>query len=321
MKRIAGLLCLAVFFVSSGLHARTDIVPCKEDICRCYAATLEGFATLAIQSCSAVIDAPKSYDKARATALTIRAQAKTLIGDYDGTIADATSAIALEAGDTASLGAAYYWRANGYQLNGAYDKALADYNMALSLHGGASGLYESRSSLYVLMGQYDLALADNVAQIKLEPDNGVGYYDRGLLKFTQGNFADATADFERALALKPSEPNFVLWLHLANLHLGIDDRAQFAANSAAVKPDEWPAPLVKLFLEQASIADVDAFIHRDPDRDSRMPLCEGFFAEAEWQMIWRHNPAAAKPLYRHFVNLCPRSFEYIIADKTLKTIP
>jgi tetratricopeptide (TPR) repeat protein len=321
MKRIGVLVCLCIAVLGAGQVAARQTTPCTLDICRCIAATDEGFATLGIQYCSKLIDDEKTTSGVRMTVLVIRAKAKTLVADYDGTVADASAAIALDANGNDALAAAYYWRGDGYLLNGLYDKALADENTAISLNGDLANVFAERASVYALMGRFDLALADSDEAINRAPHSNYSYFARGLVYFMKGDMASAADDIERARKLDPSYGDAVLWLHLTHLHQGVDDGAAFAANTVAVKLDEWPGPLIKLFLGQAAIADVDAYTHSNPDRDSRLQLCDRLFTEGEWESLWRHDAAAARPLYRHFVDLCPRSTDYMLAEKALQSGP
>ncbi|HXL99893.1 MAG TPA: tetratricopeptide repeat protein, partial [Rhizomicrobium sp.] len=217
-------------------------VTCTADLCKCLAASQEGYETLAVQFCTNVIETGDA--KYRVTAYLIRARANILKRDYDHAIVDATQAIATKSDIPDDLPAAYILRGQTYEEMGNFDKALADYDAALGVDANTFGAYAWRSSVYVLTGKYDLALADDAMGLKLKPDFEGSYLDRGYDYFAQGRFADAASDFEKARSLNPPDPVAVLWLHLANLHQGTDDGVQFAANSAKVKLDEWPGQTV-----------------------------------------------------------------------------
>lgn len=58
----------------------------------------------------------------------------------------------------------------------------------------------------------------------------------------------AIEDFVKAIWLHPSDGFAVIWLHLARVRAGQDDRQELTRNAADVDHAQWPGPVVELFL-------------------------------------------------------------------------
>jgi lipoprotein NlpI len=102
------------------------------------------------------------------------------------------------------------------------------------------------------MGEYGRAIPDLDRAIRLEPFNSVTYLNRGVARLYLGRVDAAIQDFATAVRLRPSDVYAVIWLHLARVRAGEDDRLEFARNTARVDRANWPGPLVDRYLGTSS---------------------------------------------------------------------
>jgi tetratricopeptide (TPR) repeat protein len=109
--------------------------------------------------------------------------------------------------------------------------ALADVNYVLQQDPQSQQAYSTRSMIYRRLGDAVKADADQKqadklvwtprfakahAAIKQNPQDATAYYDRGIAKYNLGDFKGAFQDYDRALALKPNDTQFLLsrsWLY------------------------------------------------------------------------------------------------------------
>ncbi len=173
----------------------------------------------------------------------------------DKAIADETKALSLDAKDME----AYWLRAYAYRYRKKdIQKAIADYTRALQLDPSDSTNRTSRAEAYEQIGRYDLAAADYDDWIQRNPKGPFGYWARGRLALVQGKNAEAAADLAKAVSLKPVDFYNVLWLHMARMRTGVDDRAELTANAAKLDHTIWPAPVINYFTGKATAAEVIA---------------------------------------------------------------
>ena len=171
----------------------------------------------------------------------------------DKAIADETKALALDPKDME----AYWLRAYAYRYRKKDTaKAIADYTKALAIDPSDSTNRTSRADAYEQTGRFDLAIADYDEWIKRNPKGAFGYWARGRLMLVQGRSADAAADLAKAVSLKTNDPYNVLWLHMARLKSGTDDKAELEANAAKLDRKIWPAALINYFTGKANVAQV-----------------------------------------------------------------
>ena len=147
-------------------------------------------------------------------------------------------------------------RANAYGATGFLDKAMADFAAAMDAVPGQPAPYVGRSIVYRQMGDYAHAIEDAGTAIDHSPGYALAYTNRGLANFYAGNFAAAAEDFTHSQKDDPTEPDFVLWLHLSRARAGQDDAAEFTANAIRINTSVWSGPAVSFFLGRVSEQDL-----------------------------------------------------------------
>jgi tetratricopeptide (TPR) repeat protein len=189
----------------------------------------------------------------------------------DKAIADETKAISLDPKDME----AYWLRAYAYRYRKkAIPLAIADYTKALAIDPSDSTNRTSRADAYEQTGRYDLAAADYDDWIRRNPKGPFGYWGRGRLNLVQGRNEAAAADLAKAVSLKPADAYDVLWLHIARLRTGVDDKAELTANAAKLDHAIWPAPLVSYFTGKATATEVLASAAKGEGAAKATQICE-----------------------------------------------
>ncbi len=207
---------------------------------RGYAYLFGGKLDLALKDLDQAIAVQPAYDFAYLT----RGHAYLNRHEDDKAIADETKAIALNP----KSAEAHWLRAYAYHYRkDAPDKALADYSAALLIEPADTDVRAQRAETYEDMGRYGDAVADYAVLIHDNPKVSAAYRSRGRLELMQGRAAEAAADLAKAVSLEPQDGYNTLWLHIARLKSGADDKAEFAANAAHIDAIAWPGPVVQYF--------------------------------------------------------------------------
>ncbi|MBI3724211.1 tetratricopeptide repeat protein, partial [bacterium] len=121
--------------------------------------------------------------------------------DLDGSIADYTRAIELDARRPG------VWIARGVARHqkGDFLKAVDDYTRALQLNPRAADALANRATAYDLLGDRDRAIADYTRALELDPREAAHWANRGCVRFRKGDLDEAIADLTRAIELDPQE--------------------------------------------------------------------------------------------------------------------
>ena len=168
-------------------------------------------------------------------------------------------------------------RANAYGTQGLYNQAIGDFAEAIKIAPADPTPLVGRSIVHRQIGDYDRAIADDDAALKLVPDYTFAFTNRGMANFYAGHFAAAAGDFKKSQAADPTEPDFVLWLHLSRARAGEDDAQELARMAAKVDVKSWAGPAVALFLGQMKPEEVRAAAADKNPALQRQQGCEAAF--------------------------------------------
>jgi tetratricopeptide (TPR) repeat protein len=245
-------------------------------------------------------DAAIRLDPDYANAYGNRALAYAAKGAFDRAIADYDAALRLRPGAID-----YNNRGLAYAARNDFDRAIADYDAALRLDPALASAHANRGEAYRVEGDDDRAVADFAAAIALDPANSVAYFGRGRILLYRGALADAERDLAWASELAPRDAHYALWLELAVLRNHRPSRLADIASRLDMKA--WPAPLVRLFLGDATPGAVlAAAADLDPGRKSDK-LCEAEFFSGAAALRDGRDPESAR-LFRRAAQDCPKSF-------------
>lgn len=131
---------------------------------------------------------------------------KVMAGDYQGAIADLTSAIQLNPKNADA------YTNQGLARAGIGDRhgAIADFTSAIQLNPSLSLAYYNRGFVRSQLQDYQGAIEDLSRAIELNPEDADSYHCRCLVHYTLGDKKKVIEDFQKAAALylkqeKPEE--------------------------------------------------------------------------------------------------------------------
>lgn len=127
---------------------------------------------------------------------------KYLFGDYQGAIADYTSAV--EKDNNYAL--AYHDRGTARRTLGDMQGALYDYRLATGFKHDFPVAFNNMGSVKIILGDYEGAIQDYSVAINLDPSFAIAYNNRGAARFYMGETEEALLDFEQAIMV---EENYV----------------------------------------------------------------------------------------------------------------
>jgi tetratricopeptide (TPR) repeat protein len=246
-------------------------------------------------------------------ALADRASAYQEKGDFDSAVADFGAVIRLSPKDAK----AFYSRGVAYQLSGDFDRALADYDQAIVLNPNNVFAFNNRGIIHRIKGDIDRAIADYDAAIHLNPNEATFYYNRGSAKVFAGSSGEALDDFKHAATLKPKSAYVALWIDIL-AHRDHLPR-ELAAHAAQLDMSRWPAPIVRLYLGQATQADVIAAADGN-EKVKTEKLCTAYFFGGELALSRGVEEEAARLLHLAVENCAKDAIPRADAISELKTL-
>ncbi len=252
---------------------------------------------------SAITDNTRAIalDPNNAAAYKHRADDYGKLGKYDPAIEDYTQAIVLDAND-ADI---YDSRGNAYVNRGEYDRAIADFSKSISLFPKRAVAYVDRGLAYYGKGDNARAIADDSEAISLDDKNGGAYFNRGVAYLYSGALSKALADLERDSVLDPQYPYMALWLEIVDKRSNVASR--LAQTTAKLDLTQWPVPIIRLYLGQATPADVLAAAESPDPLIKTNQVCEANFYTGEYLLQQGDKDEAAR-LFRAAAIGCPKGY-------------
>ena len=163
-------------------------------------------------------------------------------------------------------------RAEAYTLMGQYDRAISDGNRAIELDPNGPAAFYNRGAAYARQDQPDRAIADFTRTIELDPAHLNAFVSRGTAHTALNDLPRAMEDYNRAVDIDPSNATAVSHRGLAFLRSGETELAMKDFN-AAIEFDSDCAlaysgrgfGYIKLSEFGLAINDCTAAIEHDPD--------------------------------------------------------
>jgi lipoprotein NlpI len=151
---------------------------------------------------------------------------------------------------------------------------------------------------YFEKGQYELAIADFDKTGTLAPNNQQALFARGCSHLMEAQASAAAEDFRRTIATDPKSVTSVyaaLWLHLAESQLQTDDAAELGLAAKATDLSQWPGPVLKMDLREATDADVTAAAANAGAAMQKKETCEAnFYIGEDANLNQQRDPAIAR---------------------------
>ena len=161
-------------------------------------------------------------------------------------------------------------------------------------------------------------MADYNEAIRLNPKSSLAYFARGRSYLSAGLVEKALADFNQASAHTPENAYLALWDDIVGRRNHVPSR--LAQTISGIDMTVWPAPVIRLFMDQMTPAAVLAAAD-DPDAaKKRGQVCEATFYVGELSLTKGLKDEATR-LFRLAASDCPHSFnEWDAANAELKAL-
>lgn len=302
---LAVLLCVSTSLLADG---RDDAERCRQEVFGDrseYSGRLAGAVSDALEFCSRAIESGDLTGAALAAALHSRGLALGAAGRDDDAIADFSAAIGIDARHAR----AHFGRATALARTGKLEAAIADFDRSIALDPGYTLAYSGRGTCYRELGQFDRAIADYDEAIRRDPADSFAYESRGRAHFLVGRFGPAADDLAAAVQRAPENPYPVLWLYLARQRAGGKGLAELKRNATRLESDEWPGPVVDMYLGRSTPAEVGEVANSSDAAVYQARWCELDFYFAE--LLIAREPQRVEEIaqfLRKAVDGCPHDF-------------
>lgn len=231
--------------------------------------------------------------------------------DTDTAIAKFTAA--LQAGDlnAAYIPAAHRGLAVAYLQKKRCQDALNEMNAVGALAALDHDDHDIRKRVFKCLGDWDAAEKEIAAINDPVPMQGF-WMEMGNMQWNAGRFADAEKSFQKAADYYPwpkARPRLYpsLWYAITADRQGKLDKAVLENYVRAFWSDDWPMPVINLFLGKNTPEKVVPVASKSDEKLYAGQLCEANFYVAEWQIV-RGNPEIAKPGIEAAIKSCPKTF-------------
>jgi lipoprotein NlpI len=144
------------------------------------------------------------------------------------------------------------------------------------------------------------------AAIKHDPKDDDAYFHRGVANYYGGAFPQALADLSRASKLDPEYAFYALWIDIVDKRTG-GEASLLPQAIAHIDMSKWPAPVIRMFLGQATPADVLAAADNPDATTKKGQLCEANFYIGELALQQGDKTEAAR-LFRLAATGCTHEF-------------
>lgn len=273
------------------------------------------------------------------------------LGALDRAIENYGRAIGLRADDAK----AYYNRAHAYVLKGDNEHALADYDTALLLQPNYKDAYINRGVLHLMgrnlanalydldaalrldprdvtalfnharinlaMEKYDVALSDFDRALAISPGSAGLYLARGQAHLFAGADVSSIADFMTAVRIRPSSAYPAIWLHIARVHGGEEDREEITRNVKNVQRDIWPSAVLDLYVGTQNKENVLAAAQKGRVDNKAERECEVRFFLGEFSLHNGGGQQAREALQEVLSSCGPEEGVYSAAIAESKLLP
>jgi lipoprotein NlpI len=301
---LALALVLGLLAIPAALAGESDRDACEN----------EEDLDVAVAACTRVINDKKETKDNRADAYYNRGYAYTDLEQYAKAIADFNEVLRLIPDDVD----AFIERGLAYARQGRFDLAMSDYDRAIRIDPENAESYFQRAVIFANQGNLRAAIDDHTQEIKYDPKEADSYLSRGMAHLYNGSLGDAQADFKAALKQDAKFAYAVIWLDIAERRNRLPSRFKELASKVDAK--KWPAPIIRLFRGQGTIADVVAVAEDAHPLDRTFDLCEAHFYGAQWALI-NDNKSEAVEHFRAAANTCyTTAVEWYASRQELKAL-
>jgi lipoprotein NlpI len=175
--------------------------------------------------------------------------------------------------------------------------------------------FTDRGDVFAAKQDYERAFVNYNEAVKLDPTNARAVRHRGAAYAEKNDYKRAIADYNGAIRLNPENAYSVLFLYLARMRAGAHDSAAELETNAKNLRQDWPNPVVELFLGRWTPKAVLAAAPAAPGEH-----CEAEFYVGEWHLLRGDQPKAVEAL-KAAIETCPKALvEYDFAGAELQRL-
>jgi lipoprotein NlpI len=181
-------------------------------------------------------------------------------------------------------------------------------------------MYYYRGTIWSSKRDYKRALEDYKQATELDPFLPQAHSNLGFTRFFLGDFKPAIFDFSHAYELKKDDPYAMLWLYIVLSRTGNDGRGNLKNITREVKFEEWPGPIVLMYLGQATPQAVLKDANDPVPARRREKQCEAYFYVGEQLLIEGKKAEAIKMLKAAVATNVTKFVEYEAARIELRRL-
>ena len=254
-----------------------------------------------------------------AVAVNERGDAWRGLRNYDRALADYSQAIKL----SPDWPEAYRDRGYLYHLLARHEEARGDFNRAIKLNARDGEAWNGRALVSLAEGRMSEAIGDFNHAIELTPQSGAYFANRATARLIDGDETRAVEDFRHAVQFDPKEPFVHLLLFIAQTRAGDEDAAKsaLAGYAASQQGQDWPRPIVDLFLGRGSTEAVEkAAKAAAKQKDAAGQRFDADFYIGQWALLSGDEAAAASRLKSVYDSRMREYLEFDIARADLDSL-
>jgi lipoprotein NlpI len=250
-----------------------------------------------------------------AAALEGRGVALLRVGAFAGAVENFDRLLVLRPNDNSAT----FFRAHARFQNGDADGAVTDFNNILSRRPGDGDALVGRGIARQFSGDYDGAEADFTTALESVPHTAQPLANRGFVRVMKGAFTAAVEDLTTAMSLPNAPPHLALWRFVAEARAGKPNTDPLALAMRGLDSGQWPAPIVRYFLGEASGDEIITAAIKDP-AGAAGRLCEAYFFLGQAALILDDTAEAERLFNAALVTAAVRYTEYAGAKAELKRL-
>lgn len=301
MAAIVGLVCVSSAAAQSP-GTTSPAAAASAHIERARLLVAQRLYTQAIAEHTQALD----LDPRRADAYRARADAWVQRGQCGLAIDDYNRALAIVRVDAQS----FLGRGRCLHAQGQFERAVEDYSLAARLASNPEA-YTLRAHVALARGDFNSAGADVKRAISADPREPAHLIHLGIVRYFMGQYALAVDNLTRALRYR-DDMRGMLFLYLAQAHLGQDARADLERRAGYVRERVWPFALLEFYLGNKSAAQVMQLSGTD------LALCQSGYFVGELALISGSRSDGVAAL-KQALRVCHKnSLEYAAASAALR---
>jgi tetratricopeptide (TPR) repeat protein len=242
-----------------------------------------------------------------------------LLSAIDGKFQDAIDEFAKAIKEGMNNWQVYYQRGLAYLDALNYEDAIADFSKAITFDQNDYRPYYRRSVANFYAQHFQQVVDDANQALAKQPNQELMYFYRGRANLFLGNPGAAADDFTAAIGAAPDYAFYAVWLHIARMNEGLDDRDEFIQNGQKYE-ESWQSIVYALFLGKTEPEDVMRAAANAKGDTQQDQICQANYYIGLYQ-VSKGNLDDATKLFQTVQKTCPHgNIEFNMAALELASI-